>query len=155
LTRLGTTPSQTVGPFFGIGLPFEGGPFAVPPDAPDAARISGTVYDGDGEPVPDALIETWQTEPRELFTRASCEDRGGTYELMTLRPGGDAPWIDVSVFARGLLNRVVTRIYFSEDDVLDTVPPDRRETLVADPTDDGYRFDIRLQGPGETVFFDV
>jgi protocatechuate 3,4-dioxygenase alpha subunit len=154
-----TTPSQTVGPFYGIGLPFESGPFAVAVEEPGAVKITGTVYDGAGEPVPDALIETWQTAPRELFARASCEERGGTYEIVTLKPEGDAPWIDVSVFARGLLNRVVTRIHFSPGDVPDAVPPDRRETLLAVHEGDGhadpYRFDIRLQGPGETVFFDV
>jgi protocatechuate 3,4-dioxygenase alpha subunit len=152
-----TTPSQTVGPFFGIGLPFKTGPFAVADDEPGAIRIGGTVYDGDGDPVPDALVETWQTEPRELFARASCELRGGTYGIVTLKPaGGEAPWIDVSVFARGLLHRVVTRIHFSADDVLDDVPAGRRETLIAVPEgDERYRFDIRLQGSGETVFFDV
>jgi protocatechuate 3,4-dioxygenase alpha subunit len=150
-----TTPSQTVGPFFGIGLPWEDGPYAVPSKTPGAIQIVGAVYDGDGERVPDALIETWQTDPRELFARASCEDMGGAYEVYTLKPGGDTPWIDVSVFARGLLNRVVTRIYFAPEDVPDVVAPERRETLLAEPTGDGYRFDIRLQGPGETVFFDV
>ena len=155
MTRLGTTPSQTVGPFFAIGLPYDDGPFAVAPETPDAIVVTGTVYDGEGEPVPDALIETWQTEPRELFARATCEPRAGTYAIVTLRPAGAAPWIDVSVFARGLLHRVVTRIHFAADDVIDTVPAGRRDTLVAQPTDDGFRFDIRLQGPGETVFFDV
>ena len=151
-----TTPSQTVGPFFGIGLPFESGPFAVAADDPGAIRIRGSVYDGEGEHVPDALIETWQTEPRELFARASCEETGGSYEIVTLVPAGDTPWIDVSVFARGLLNRVVTRIYFDPADVLDSVPPDRRDTLIAvNDGDDSYTFDIRLQGPGESVFFDV
>jgi protocatechuate 3,4-dioxygenase alpha subunit len=152
-----TTPSQTVGPFFGIGLPFDSGPFAVAADEPGAIRVTGTVYDGEGDRVPDALVETWQTQPRELFARVSCEDRGGSYEIVTLAPAGDAPWIDVSVFARGLLNRVVTRIYFADADVPDAVPPARRATLLAEPSDDHgkYRFDIRLQGPGETVFFDV
>jgi protocatechuate 3,4-dioxygenase alpha subunit len=153
-----TTPSQTVGPFFSIGMVRPGQQAAVPTDTPGAIHLRGTVYDGEGELVPDALIETWQTEPRELFARASCEAHG-YYEIVTLKPGGDAPWIDVSVFARGLLNRVVTRIYFDPDDVLDRVPPDRRDTLLAvhEPDDeaDPYRFDIHLQGPGETVFFDV
>jgi protocatechuate 3,4-dioxygenase alpha subunit len=148
-----TTPSQTVGPFFSIGLVRSGEADAVPRDTDGAVRIRGTVYDGEGEPVPDALVETWQTDPRELFARSGSE---GGYEIATLRPGGEAPWIDVSVFARGLLNRVVTRVYFSVGDVPDFVPPDRRETLLAVPEDDeSYRFDIRLQGPGETVFFDV
>jgi protocatechuate 3,4-dioxygenase alpha subunit len=101
------------------------------------------------------LIETWQVTPRELFARCGCEERAGSYEIVTLRPDGDTPWIDVSVFARGLLNRVVTRVYFDAGDVPDAVPADRRETLLARSDGDDYRFDIRLQGPGETVFFDV
>ena len=152
----GTTPSQTVGPYFGIGLPFAAGPDAVSPDTTGAIRVTGTMYDGESAPVPDALIETWQVTPRELWARASCEDTGGTYSLVTLRPDGATPWIDVSVFARGLLHRLVTRMYFAAGDVPDIVPGDRRDTLVAQTAEnDGYRFDIHLQGPGETVFFDV
>ena len=150
-----TTPSQTVGPYYSIGLPWDGGPFAVEPDADGAIRIVGMVYDGAGEPVPDSLIETWQVDPAELFARFGKEDGDGNYEIVTLKPGGAAPWINVSVFARGLLNRVVTRIYFDEADVPDAVPAERRATLIAQPADGGYRFDIHLQGPNETVFFDV
>jgi len=150
-----TTPSQTVGPFFSIGLVRPGEAAAVAPDSPGAIRLTGTVYDGEGERVPDALVETWQTEPRELFARCGCEERDGSYEIVTLRPGGEAPWLAVSVFARGLLNRVVTRVYFDAADLPDVVPPDRRETLLAQRGDDDYRFDVRLQGRGETVFFDV
>ena len=184
----GTTPSQTVGPYLAIGLPFDAGPFAVPEGTPGQIRITGTVYDGEGVPIPDSLIETWQADREgrfadlhghggesELegfrgFTRVGFEGGDGTFEILTVKPGRvpgpggalQAPHIDVSVFARGLLNRVVTRIYFAdepqanaEDPVLAHVPPARRETLLAQPTDDGYRFDIRLQGPGETVFFDI
>jgi protocatechuate 3,4-dioxygenase alpha subunit len=183
-----TTPSQTVGPYFAIGLPWPQGPNAVPPDTPGAITITGTVYDGDGEPVPDHLIETWQADPdgrfadlhdqggvSELesfrgFARYGVEDGDGTYEIVTVKPGAvpaagrslQAPHIDVSVFARGMLNRCVTRIYFADeqpandaDPVLARVPAVRRETLIAQPTADGYRFDIRLQGPGETVFFAI
>jgi len=152
----GPTPSQTVGPFFSIGLVRPRLENAVAQDAPGAIRLTGTVYDGEGAPVPDALVETWQTEPRELFARCGCEPREGAYEVVTLEPGGAAPWIDVSVFARGLLDRVVTRIYFMAEALPGAVPPGRRETLLAArDSDDAYRFDIRLQGPGETVFFDV
>jgi protocatechuate 3,4-dioxygenase alpha subunit len=169
----GTTPSQTVGPYFAIGLPWEGGPHAVDPAAEGAIRISGTVYDGAGEPVPDSLIETWQADPDGKFpdlhgyggpsehpgfrgfARCGHEDGDGSYEIVTLKPGGATPWINVSVFARGMLKRVVTRIYFDTDDVPDVVPDERRNTLVAAAVDGGYRFDIHLQGPTETVFFDV
>ena len=188
---LPTTPSQTVGPFFAIGLPWELGPYAAAPGSPGLLRIAGTVYDGAGEPVPDHLLETWQADAEGRFAdlwghgggptaggfrgfaRCSGEDGDGGYELFTVKPGPvpspptlgggpQAPHIDVSVFARGMLHRLVTRIYFADeaeanaaDPVLRAVPAERRATLVASPTDDGYRFDIHLQGPGETVFFAV
>jgi len=188
-----TTPSQTVGPFFAIGLPWPEGPYAVPPGTPGAIRIRGTIYDGAGTPIPDHLIETWQADPdgrfcdlhgygggSELpgfrgFARHGVEDGDGTYEIVTVKPGRvpepggrlQAPHIDVSVFARGMLNRVVTRIYFAdeeqanaEDPVLARVAADRRHTLLATPEEGGYRFDIRIQAPPgspglETVFFDL
>jgi protocatechuate 3,4-dioxygenase alpha subunit len=132
------TPSQTVGPFFSIGLP--------PITADDGVRIGGTVYDGEGAPVPDALVETWQAE---RYVR-SHTDEDGRFELV-VEP---AEFVDVSVFARGLLQRVVTRICFGVEAVPAAVPAARRATLLAWPGADGaYRFDIRLQGPGETVFF--
>jgi protocatechuate 3,4-dioxygenase, alpha subunit len=182
------TPSQTVGPFFSIGLPWDGGADAVPEGTPGAIRISGTVYDGEGEVVPDALIETWQADPEGRFAdleghggpsaladfrgfaRSGYEDGDGTWAIRTVKPGpvpgpdgtAQAPHIDVSVFGRGMLHRVVTRIYFADepeanaaDPVLAAVPGDRRDTLLAEPTDHGYRFDIHLQGPRETVFFAV
>jgi protocatechuate 3,4-dioxygenase alpha subunit len=183
-----TTPSQTVGPFLAIGLPWPDGPYAVPDGTPGAIRIAMSVSDGAGDLVPDALIETWQPDPdgrfpdlhgyggpSELpgfrgFARSGFEEGDGHYEIVTVKPGAvpmpddrmQAPHIDVSVFARGMLNRCVTRIYFADesganasDPVLEAVPADRRESLLAQPTDDGYRFDIRLQGPGETVFFAI
>jgi protocatechuate 3,4-dioxygenase, alpha subunit len=183
-----TTPSQTVGPYFAIGLPWEGGPLAVPEDTPGAIRITGTVYDGAGTPIPDALIETWQADPDGQFAdlheyggasrlpgfrgfaRYGQEDGDGRYEIVTVKPGPvpgpgetrQAPHINVSVFARGMLNRCVTRIYFADeaeanaaDPVLASVPKDRRATLIAPATEHGYRFDIYLQGQGETVFFSL
>lgn len=185
-----TTPSQTVGPFFAIGLPWPAGPEAVPEGTPGAIRIRGTITDGAGTPIPDHLIELWQADPAgrfadlhgygggsELpgfrgFARHGVEDGDGTYEFLTVKPGRvaepggrlQAPHIDVSVFARGMLNRCVTRIYFADeqeanasDPVLARVPEERRASLLATPIDGGYRFDIRLQGPPnvETVFFDI
>jgi protocatechuate 3,4-dioxygenase alpha subunit len=183
-----TTPSQTVGPYFAIELPWLEGPHAVEAGTPGAVTITGTVYDGAGDPVPDHLIETWQADPdgrfadlhgyagpSELpgfrgFARYGVEDGDGTFEIVTVKPGAvpgsdgtlQAPHIDMSVFARGMLNRCVTRIYFADeeqanaaDPVLARVPAQRRQTLIAQPATDGYRFDIRLQGPGETVFFAV
>ena len=134
-----TTPSQTVGPFLSIGL--RDAPEAVP----GGIRIHGRVFDGAGDPVPDALVETWQDAG---FARSLTDD-DGRWAVFTVK----APYIDVSVFARGLLNRVVTRIHFSEEDVPGDVPAERRHTLVAVPDGDGHRFDIHLQGEHETVFF--
>jgi protocatechuate 3,4-dioxygenase, alpha subunit len=184
------TASQTVGPFLHIGLPWEDGPHVVPPGTAGAITISGTVYDGAGAPVPDALVETWQADPDGRFDHPD-DPRGaappalpgfrgfgrcptapdGTYRIVTVKPGPlpaedgavEAPHLDVSVFARGLLDRVVTRLYFPDektantaDPVLSTLPePGRADTLVATVVEGGYRFDIRLQGEGETVFFDV
>jgi protocatechuate 3,4-dioxygenase alpha subunit len=162
-----------VGPFFAIGLPWEAGPLVVSRDTPGAITISGTVYDGAGEPVPDALIETWQADPPLYacrgFGRAATDD-AGAFEIVTLRPGRmpwpdggeQAPHIDVSVFARGLLHRCATRIYFADeeqanaaDPLLGSVLADRRATLLAQPAAGGYTFDIRLQGENETVFFAI
>lgn len=186
-TIVATTPWQTVGPFFEIGLPWEGGACSVPEATPGAITISGALHDGAGEPVPDGLIETWQADPAGRF--ADLHDHGGpssldgfrglarcgtrddgSYRIVTVKPGPvpgpngsmQAPHIEVSVFARGMLRRCVTRIYFADEEQANTgdlllarVPAARRETLLARPIDDGYRFDIRLQGLEETVFFDV
>jgi protocatechuate 3,4-dioxygenase alpha subunit len=184
----GTTPSQTVGPYFAIGLPWPEGPNAVADGTPGAIALTGTVFDGAGEPVPDALIETWQADPAGRFAdayehggrselegfrgfgRHGVEAGDGSYRILTVKPGpvpglggtAQAPHIAVSVFARGMLHRCVTRVYFADEDeangqdpVLSRVPAERRDTLIAQPIDGGYRFDIRLQGPGETVFFAV
>jgi protocatechuate 3,4-dioxygenase alpha subunit len=188
MTVFEPTPSQTVGPYFALGLPFGNGPHVVPPGTPGAIRLRGSVYDGNGTLVPDNLIETWQADPdgrfadlhgyggpSELagfrgFARVGFEVGDGSFDIVTVKPGRvpdptgtlQAPHIDVSVFARGTLHRVVTRVYFADeaeanavDPVLARVPQDRRYTLLAQPTDDGYRFDIHLQGPSETVFFAV
>jgi protocatechuate 3,4-dioxygenase alpha subunit len=164
------TPSQTIGPFLHIGLPWTDGPLAAAADAPGAITITGRVTDGAGEPLPDGLVETWQSggEGRSGFGRCPTDKDGG-YRIVTVRPVAqpdrdgrtEAPHIDVSLFSRGLLDRLVTRIYFPDaeenaaDPVLESIDTDRRDTLIATATGDGYRFDIRLQGDRETVFFDV
>ena len=165
--------SQTVGPFFSIGLTWDDGPLVVPADTPGAIWIRGVVYDGAGDPVPDAVVESWQADPdgrfhaRERFRGLgrSGTDEQGRYGILTLKPGpvaGAAPCLDLAVFARGLLRHVATRLYFPDeepanaaDPVLAALPEDARATLIAAPADDGYRLDIRLQGERETVFFDV
>jgi protocatechuate 3,4-dioxygenase, alpha subunit len=183
----GTTPSQTVGPYLSIGLPWPDGPQVVAPGTPGAIRIGGHLLDGAGDPVPDGLIETWQADPHGRFDHPddprgrsgggfrgfgrAATDEDGAWEIVTLKPGpvpglGDtmqAPHIAVSVFARGLLNRVVTRIYFGDEPEANAADPlladiadaAARATLIAEPVDGGYRFDIHLQGPHETVFLAI
>ncbi|MEY9213281.1 protocatechuate 3,4-dioxygenase subunit alpha [Thermobifida halotolerans] len=184
--RYETTPSQTVGPYLRIGLEWPDGPFAAAEGTPGGFWIRGTVRDGAGEPVTDALVETWQAapdgrfdhpdDPRGAVSRPGFRglgrcptDASGEYRIHTVKPGPvpgpdgpQAPHIDVSVFARGMLHRVVTRIYFPEeeaanaaDPVLSAIPADRRPTVVASRDGADYRFDIRLQGRDETVFFDI
>lgn len=184
--QLGTTPSQTVGPFLAIGLTWPDGPLVVGEGTPGAFWIRGRLTDGNGDVVPDGLIETWQADPEGRFDHPddprgrsrypgfcglgrSMTVDGGEYAVWTVKPGrvpdGDgglqAPHLDVSVFARGMLDRAVTRIYFAdepganaEDPVLAGLPDDAaRQTLIARPSEDGYRLDISLQGDAETVFF--
>jgi protocatechuate 3,4-dioxygenase alpha subunit len=162
------TPSQTVGPYFAIGLPWPEGPYAVPAGTPGAVWLRGQVTDGAGDPIGDAMLETWQSGSEGRgFARCGTDD-DGCYAILFRKPGPvpgpdgttQAPHLAMSVFARGLLHRVVTRVYFDDeaeanaaDPVLTSVAePDRRATLIAERGDDGYRFDIRLQGEGETVF---
>jgi len=186
---LSPTPSQTVGPFFHIGLPAPATSELVPPDHEGAVRIVGAVFDGNGEPVSDALLEIWQANsagryahpedtrdelPREDgfmgFGRCAT-DAEGRFEFVTVKPGPvpgpdsgtQAPHIDVSVFARGLLKRLVTRVYFPDepeaneaDPVLSAVDdPEARATLIAREEDGALRFDIHLQGERETAFFSI
>jgi len=190
------TPSQTVGPFLHIALAPE--PYGVreivshvvaEPGMPGThIRIEGRVVDGEGKPLPDALVEIWQADHqgryahpadgRPLasnsfrgFGRCPTDEHGG-YRFDTVEPGAvpgpngstQAPHIDVGIFARGILKRMFTRIYFAgdpanaSDPILALVPAERRETLMARPDAANprlYRFDIRLQGGEETVFFDA
>lgn len=175
------TPSQTVGPFYGYALPYDKGPELVPGHHPHAIRLHGTVTDGAGEPVIDALLEIWQADgegalsselgslDRDGFTFTgfgrAATTMAGHYTFTTVKPGpvaGHAPYVLVTIFARGLTHHLFTRVYFAADaallatdTVLAQVPADRRSTLIS--VQDGpasYRFDIRLQGEGETVFLD-
>lgn len=176
-TLLAATPGQTIGPFYGFALPFDRGAELVPPRSPGAIRFHGTVTDGDGQPVPDVMLEIWQadadgTVPRGPgglrrdgwdFTgwgRVSTDD-AGHFSFSTVEPGpvesGRAAFIMVTVFGRGLLNRLFTRAYvpgpaLDDDQLLSGLPADRRETLICERDAQGLRFDIRLQGERETVF---
>ena len=193
--KLIPTASQTVGPFFHFGLErpawadLTGGGTA----AGDRIRIEGQVRDGDGAPVQDALLEIWQANAAGKYDHPEDEqekpvdanfrgfgrcatDAQGRYAFTTVRPGRvpgrgntlQAPHVNMTIFARGLLKHLVTRVYFADrsaanesDPVLATIDdPVARRTLLASAgaTEGGvttYRFDIILQGDGETVFFEV
>jgi protocatechuate 3,4-dioxygenase, alpha subunit len=158
------TPSQTVGPFFGFALPFPGDAEASTL-AGGAVRIEGQVLDGEGEPVADALLEAWQDDQ---FARCRS-DAEGAFHFLVRKPSPPAsdgrrhaPHLELTVFARGLLRHLATRIYFPDeaaaneaDPVLALVEPDRRGTLVARAEGGVLHFDVRLQGAGETVFFAI
>jgi protocatechuate 3,4-dioxygenase alpha subunit len=167
------TPSQTVGPFFEFGMVTK--PLLVDEGAPGAIRIEGRVLDGAGEPVPDGLVEIWQAgadgryEEGHLGWGRCQTDADGGYAFTTVKPGavGEAdgttlaPHLSVLCFARGLLKPVLTRLYFSDeteaneaDPVLGAIAGEERATLIATSVGPAiYRFDIRLQGDEQTVFF--
>jgi protocatechuate 3,4-dioxygenase, alpha subunit len=183
------TASQTVGPFFIIGLSDDARAELVPPDDPNAVRLGGVVLDGAGEPVDDALIEIWQANRAGRYAHPEdtreeiplddgfggfgrcATDSNGLYGFVTVKPGPvpapeggmQAPHIEISVFARGLLKRLATRVYFPDeteaneaDPVLSSIEdPAERSTLVAQPEDGSLRFDIHLQGDRQTTFFSV
>lgn len=181
----GVTPSQTVGPFFHYALPYNNGSQVAGAARAGVFRLWGRVLDGDGTPIPDSLVEIWQSDEQGSFVEEpgifehptdngfrgfgrSATDVEGLYEFFTVKPGtvptasglGQAPHIAMSVFARGMLRRVVTRVYFDDepnqsDPLLASVEEARRPTLVASRVDDGYRFDVHIQGDDETVFLDV
>lgn len=187
------TPSQTVGPYFAYGLTarqynypqtsIAEGAMAGDEVEGERIRVEGRVFDGDGNPVPDAMIEIWQADAQGRFAHPA-DGRGsnagftgfgrtgtGTdpqnrFIFDTVKPAsaaqGEAPHLNVIVFMRGLLTHVYTRIYFADeeaanaaDPVLSSVPEDRRSTLVAARDGNTYRLDIHMQGDRETVFFDV
>ena len=213
LNTPGQTPWQTVGPFFHYGLPWKGGadlvgqsdlgarPDLFPEEhyvlnlsSPkgevrgEAIEVTGSIFDADENPVPDAMIEIWQAntagryvsledtrehlplDPGFVGFGRSSTTKDGVYRFLTLKPGRvpgpgntlQAPHIAMGVFGRGLIKRLVTRLYFedepsnAEDPILELVPTHRRGTLMARKAGAGvYRMDIRLQGEHETVFFDL
>jgi protocatechuate 3,4-dioxygenase alpha subunit len=197
MTRLGQTPSQTVGPYFAYGL--TPGPYGYPLtdlatprigglDQTEGVRIrlAGRVLDGNGSAVDDAMVELWQCDGAGRYPARDGANAGFTgfarcgtgtdaearFIFETVKPAaateepGQAPHINLVVFARGLLSHLYTRVYFDDeapanacDPVLASLPEDRRGTLIAAGSDgpEGrvYHFDIHLQGDRETVFFDV
>jgi protocatechuate 3,4-dioxygenase alpha subunit len=182
MSKLTATPGQTVGPFYGYALPYEKDGELLAPGSPGSIRLQGTVYDGAGHPIPDALLEIWQPDAEGRIVRQtgslvrdgytftgwgrSSVGNSGVYTFTTVNPGptepGAAPFIAVAVFARGLMNRLFTRIYLPEnqaaldaDPLLSSLDAERRQTLIARrDADGGLTWDVRLQGEGETVFLD-
>ena len=185
------TPSQTAGPFFHYMLTPEQSGYdkksLAGPALGDAStvgeriRVSGLIRDGQGQPMPDALVEIWQADAQGRYAHPAdprgsnssfkgfgrvAADKDGVFTFDTVKPGaigdGQAPHITLILFTRGGQNHLYTRVYFADeaeanarDPVLAVVPADRRDTLIARRETAGYRFDIRVQGDGETVFFDV
>lgn len=182
------TPSQTVGPFFSIGLAPLNRADLTEGSTGKRISIEGCVLDGDGQPVPDAILEIWQADgdgryhhpehsaaPTDVnpffgFGRIPTDDHG-KFSFTTIKPGPvhgpdgkpQAPHLQISIFMRGLLKQLVTRLYFPEeplnvsDPVLQIVPESRRGTLVAQPTgsdENAFEWNVCLQGANETVFFD-
>jgi protocatechuate 3,4-dioxygenase, alpha subunit len=168
VAQVAPSPSQTSGPLWGFALLFEGSEHAVDPEAPGAIELRGRVIQGDGQPLgwPDALIEIWQGE-QLARTRT---DADGRFQATVAKPSAGvlpdgralAPCLNLALFSRGLLKQLVTRVYFPDeedanavDPVLERVPHERRDALVARPEGDALRFDIVLQGDGETPFFQL
>jgi protocatechuate 3,4-dioxygenase, alpha subunit len=155
------TPSQTVGPYYAIGLCRRTENEPVPADERDAIRVIGRLLDGDEQPIGDGMIEVWQASGG-LWGRSGTDAQGG-FSFLTVKPpasGGEAPHLDVYVFARGLLKHQLTRMYFPDeadanagDPVLSSLPAADRAVLVGEQEDGAVRFDIRMQGDRQTVFF--
>ena len=171
------TPSQTVGPYFAYGLTPEqylydfqslvGHQMASPIDQKNTITIVGKVFDGEGVVIPDAMIEIWQSDgENQLFGRfGTGTDTENRFVFHTIKPvsvNGQAPYLSVIVFMRGQLIHSYTRLYFSDetalneqDEALNSVPAERRNTLIATQNGSVYEFNIRMQGEGETVFFEI
>jgi protocatechuate 3,4-dioxygenase alpha subunit len=167
------TPSQTVGPFFHEALRWKDGGLVNFSEGGKRIVLAGRITDGGGNAVGDAMVETWQASPEgALPARAAGSSnphgfgrvetaKDGTYRIETALPGGDVPAIDVTIFARGLLKALRTRVYLvpaehaRRDPVLRALGDSPRvQTLVAELLGENeYRWDVRLQGDGETVFF--
>jgi protocatechuate 3,4-dioxygenase, alpha subunit len=184
-----TTPSQTVGPYFSIGFDWlNRSDLTRGASGSERVTIRGRILDGEGQPVPDACLELWQADISGKYAQAEnakgkspdqefCgfgripTNEHGEFSFTTIKPGSvpgldgrsQAPHIQITVFMRGLLRRLVTRLYFSDDaahatdHVLNLVPAARRATLIARPNAEEphtFEWNIHLQGEHETVFFD-
>ena len=186
---LETTSSQTIGPYLHIGLTWlVTDNLAAPGVTGEKVVIEGRIVDGDGQPVNDAVVEIWQANAQGRYAHPDdaqdkplepafkgfgrvTTDNDGVFRLTTIKPGRvpapggglQAPHLNVTIFTRGLLKHLITRMYFpnesanDEDPVLLRVPAERRTTLIATPIDGKsgtLRWNVILQGQRETVFFD-
>ena len=171
------TPSQTIGPYFAYGLTPQQYGYAYDSLADiDMTKgltnvtpitITGAVYDGNGNPIDDAMVELWQDDgEHKLFGRyGTGTDDGNTFTFTTIKPksvNGEAPYINVILFMRGQLLHSYTRIYFSDDAelnqtdaLLQSIDKERRQTLIAEKNGEGYTFNVYMQGTKETVFFEI
>ena len=167
------TPSQTIGPFFHEGLRWKDGGKVTFAESGRRIVLTGRILDGAGAPVGDAMMETWQLSPTgkpPAAAKGNARPHGfgrvevskdGTFRIETLMPGGAVPFIDVSIYTRGLLKALRTRLYLAPEEAVRSDPmlkplaaSPRLKTLVATQAGgDEYRWDVRLQGEGETVFF--
>ena len=157
------TPSQTVGPYYAIGLCRRVENELVPPNDPGAVRVTGQLLDGDGQPIGDGMIEAWDASGSRWGR--SGTDTEGRFSFVVSKPAarsGEAPRLDIYVHARGLLKHQLTRLYFPDepeanaaDPVLSSLPEADRAVLVAEQEDGAVRFDIRMQGERQTVFFSL
>ena len=182
-----TTSSQTIGPYLHIGMDWAvNADIAGPNVKGERITVTGRVVDGDGRPVNDAMLEIWQANSHGRYahpedTRDLPLDEGftgwgrvttdeeGRFRFNTIKPGRvpasgavpQAPHLNVTIFMRGMLKQLVTRMYFdgdaanAQDPVLSQVPQARRGTLMARPSGAGLEWNVVLQGTGETVFFEV
>jgi protocatechuate 3,4-dioxygenase alpha subunit len=173
MTKLLQTPSQTVGPYFAYGLTpeqyrYDFDSWATENLTEDGnITIIGRVIDGEGKPIPDAMLELWQDDgERQFFGRCGTgTDPQNRFVFRTTKPpaqDGIAPFLTLIIFMRGQLIHSFTRIYFSDeassnalDAVLRSLPESRRDTLIARKNGQVYTFDVRMQGKDETVFFDI
>jgi protocatechuate 3,4-dioxygenase, alpha subunit len=158
---LGRTPSQTVGPYYAIGLCGRPDNELVARDYPGALPLEGALFDGQGEPINDGLIELWDASGRR-WGRCGT-DPSGAFSFIVAKPEAavGAPHLEVTVFSRGLLRHQLTRVYFPDereaneaDPVLSRLRPEERATLLGAAEDGGVRFDIHMQGPDATAFFE-
>ncbi len=170
------TPSQTVGPYFAYGLTpgqygydFESlvANELIDPLHPEAIHVIGRIFDGNGEVIPDAMLELWHCdEEHQAFGRfGTGTDSENRFIFSALKPksvNGNAPYFTLIIFMRGQLLHSYTRIYFEDeaalnatDSALSLVSAERRKSLIASKNGNVYTFDVHMQGPNETVFFDI